>query len=82
MESSIHSFTLTATKLASKSTDYWPKLMPTNQKNCPSEYRRYPRLGAGVHGAGKLHVGNKTKVLLQDMDLIRFRQEWRPTVSF
>lgn len=76
MESSIHSFTLTASKLAQQ-VDRLLVKMDTHEAEGLTELNiedihdielESPELESYM-------VGNKTKVLLQDMDLIRFRQE-------
>lgn len=76
MESSIHSFTLTATKLANQVENLLAKidahesdeLFELNIEEIEDIELNAPELEPYM-------LGNKTKVLIQDMDLIRFRQE-------
>ena len=76
MESSIHSFTLTATKLANQVEMLLAKidahesdeLFELNIEEIEDIELNAPELEPYM-------LGNKTKVLIQDMDLIRFRQE-------
>lgn len=76
MESSIHSFTLTATKLAQQVERLLAK-MDAHESEALDELNiedihDFELESTELEG---YMVGNKTKVLLQDMDLIRFRQE-------
>jgi SNF2 family DNA or RNA helicase len=76
MESSIHSFTLTAEKLANQVEHLLGKLdehesgelVELNIEEIEDIELNAPELEPYL-------LGNKTKVLIQDMDLIRFRQE-------
>ena len=76
MESSIHSFTLTATKLANQVESLLAKidahesdeLFELNIEEIEDVELNAPEFEPYM-------LGNKTKVLIQDMDLIRFRQE-------
>ena len=76
MESSIHSFTLTATKLANQVERLLAKidahesdeLFELNIEEIEDVELNAPEFEPYM-------LGNKTKVLIQDMDLIRFRQE-------
>lgn len=76
MESSIHSFTLTATKLANQVEILLAKidahesdeLFELNIEEIHDVELNAPEFEPYM-------LGNKTKVLIQDMDLIRFRQE-------
>jgi ERCC4-related helicase len=76
MESSIHSFTLTATKLANQVESLLSKidahesdeLFELNIEEIEDVELNAPEFEPYM-------LGNKTKVLIQDMDLIRFRQE-------
>ncbi|GAB1256188.1 DEAD/DEAH box helicase [Aurantivibrio plasticivorans] len=76
MESSIHSFTLTATKLANQVETLLAKidahesdeLFELNIEEIEDVELNAPEFEPYM-------LGNKTKVLIQDMDLIRFRQE-------
>lgn len=83
MESSIHSFTLTATKLAQQVDRLLAKI-DAHESEELSELNIEDIHDFELESTEleSYMVGNKTKVLLQDMDLIRFRQELRPTVSF
>lgn len=76
MESSIHSFTLTATKLANQVEGLLAKidahesdeLFELNIEEIEDVELNAPEFEPYM-------LGNKTKALIQDMDLIRFRQE-------
>jgi len=76
MESSIHSFSLTASKLANQVENLLAKIdahesediFELNIEDIEDVELNAPELEPFL-------LGNKTKVLIQDMDLIRFRQE-------
>ena len=76
MESSIHSFTLTATKLAQQVDRLLAKI-DAHESEELSELNIEDIHDFELESTEleSYMVGNKTKVLLQDMDLIRFRQE-------
>ena len=74
MESSIHSFTLTATKLAQQVDRLLAKI-DAHESEELSELNIEDIHDFESTELESYMVGNKTKVLLQDMDLIRFRQE-------
>lgn len=76
MESSIHSFALTVTKLAEQVDRLLAKINAHESGDIDAlniEELHDFELESGEFAP--YMVGNKTKVLLQDMDLIRFRQE-------
>ena len=76
MESSIHSFTLTATKLLQQVDTLLAKIDAHESEELTElnieEIHDFELESTELES---FMVGNKTKVLLQDMDLIRFRQE-------
>lgn len=76
MESSIHSFTLTATKLAEQVNSLLVKIEAHESEDIDAlsieDIHDFELESTELES---FMVGNKTKVLLQDMDLIRFRQE-------
>ncbi|MFU0862266.1 C-terminal helicase domain-containing protein [Escherichia coli] len=76
MESSIHSFTLTATKLAQQVDRLLAKIDAHESEDLTElnieDIHDFELESTELES---YMVGNKTKVLLQDMDLIRFRQE-------
>lgn len=76
MESSIHSFTLTVTKLAQQVERLLAKIDAHESEELAElnieDIHDFELESTELEG---YMVGNKTKVLLQDMDLIRFRQE-------
>lgn len=76
MESSIHSFTLTATKLAEQVNNLLVKIEAHESEDVDAlsieDIHDFELESTELES---FMVGNKTKVLLQDMDLIRFRQE-------
>jgi hypothetical protein len=76
MESSIHSFTLTASKLARQVDLLLAKIDSHESEDLTelsiSDIHDFELESTELES---YMVGNKTKVLLQDMDLIRFRQE-------
>ncbi|HEY9136376.1 MAG TPA: C-terminal helicase domain-containing protein, partial [Pseudomonadales bacterium] len=76
MESSIHSFTLTATKLAQQVERLLAKIDAHESEELTElnieDIHDFELESTELEN---YMVGNKTKVLLQDMDLIRFRQE-------
>ena len=76
MESSIHSFSLTTTKLAKQVENLLAKVDAHESEELTElsieEIHDFELESTELEG---YMVGNKTKVLLQDMDLIRFRQE-------
>lgn len=76
MESSIHSFTLTATKLAQQVDRLLTKIDAHESEELTElnieDIHDFELESTELEN---YIVGNKTKVLLQDMDLIRFRQE-------
>jgi ERCC4-related helicase len=76
MESSIHSFTLTVTKLANQVERLLAKMDAHESDDVDAlsieEIHDFELESTELE---PFMVGNKTKVLLQDMDLIRFRQE-------
>lgn len=76
MESSIHSFTLTATKLALQVDNLLAKIDAHESDDVDAlsieDLHDFELESTELE---TYMVGNKTKVLLQDMDLIRFRQE-------
>ncbi len=76
MESSIHSFTLTASKLA-KQVDRLLAKIDAHESDEVDELSIEDIHDFELESTEleTFMVGNKTKVLLQDMDLIRFRQE-------
>ncbi|XKH60743.1 DEAD/DEAH box helicase family protein [Halomonas sediminis] len=76
MESSIHSFTLTASKLAQQVDRLLAKIDAHESDEVDElsieDIHDFELESTELEA---FMVGNKTKVLLQDMDLIRFRQE-------
>ena len=76
MESSIHSFTLTVTKLANQVDHLLAKLDAHESEEVDAlsieEIHDFELESTELE---PFMIGKKTKVLLQDMDLIRFRQE-------
>jgi len=76
MESSIHSFTMTASKLAQQVDHLLAKIDAHESDEVDElsieEIHDFELESTELEA---FMVGNKTKVLLQDMDLIRFRQE-------
>ena len=80
MESSIHSFTLTATKLSNQVDALLSKIdaHDSDLKNDGVFELNIEEIEDIELNAPEFEpylLGNKTKVLIQDMDLIRFRQE-------
>ena len=76
MESSIHSFSITADKLASRVEGLLAKI--EEHENGDMEALNIEDIQDFDLDSPELEpfmIGNKTKVLLQDMDLIRFKQE-------
>lgn len=76
MESSIHSFTLTATKLTNQVESLLAKI-DTHESDELFELsiEEIEDVELNAPEFEPYMLGNKTKVLIQDMDLIRFRQE-------
>ncbi|PHS00151.1 MAG: helicase [Blastopirellula sp.] len=81
MESSIHSFGLTADKLASRVEGLLGKIEEHESGDLSQEKMEALNI-EDIHDFDldspelePFMIGNKTKVLLQDMDLIRFKQE-------
>ncbi|WP_284880590.1 helicase-related protein [Acinetobacter variabilis] len=76
MESSIHSFTLTVTKLLQQVNHLLAKIDAHESEEVEAlsieDIQDFELESTELEA---LMIGNKTKVLLQDMDLIRFRQE-------
>lgn len=80
MESSIHSFTLTATKLANQVESLLAKIDAhesalENDSLFELNIEEIEDVELNAPEFEPYMLGNKTKVLIQDMDLIRFRQE-------
>lgn len=80
MESSIHSFTLTATKLANQVENLLAKIDAhesdiQNDSVFELNIEEIEDIELNAPELEPYMLGNKTKVLIQDMDLIRFRQE-------
>ena len=76
MESSIHSFTLTATKLANQVDTLLAKIdAHENDELFELNIEDIEDVELNAPEFEPYMLGNKTKVLIQDMDLIRFRQE-------
>lgn len=76
MESSIHSFTLTATKLANQVDTLLAKIdAHENDELFELNIEEIEDVELNAPEFEPYMLGNKTKVLIQDMDLIRFRQE-------
>lgn len=76
MESSIHSFSITADKLANRVEGLLAKI--EEHENGDMEALNIEDIHDFDLDSPELEpfmIGNKTKVLLQDMDLIRFKQE-------
>ncbi|KAF1024310.1 MAG: DEAD-box ATP-dependent RNA helicase RhpA [Acinetobacter bereziniae] len=76
MESSIHSFTLTVAKLVNQVTGLLDKIDKLQQSDI--EALNIEEIQDIEFESAELEpymIGNKTKVLLQDMDLIRFKQD-------
>jgi len=76
MESSIHSFSITSDKLASRVEGLLAKI--EEHENGDMEALNIEDIHDFDLDSPELEpfmIGNKTKVLLQDMDLIRFKQE-------
>lgn len=81
MESSIHSFSLTADKLAGRVEGLLAKIEEHESGRLSEEMTEALNI-EDIHDFDldspelePFMIGNKTKVLLQDMDLIRFKQE-------
>ncbi|WP_313584348.1 helicase-related protein [Acinetobacter variabilis] len=76
MESSIHSFTLTVTKLLQQVNHLLAKIDAHESEEVEAlsieDIQDFELESTELEA---FMIGNKTKVLLQDMDLIRFRQE-------
>lgn len=76
MESSIHSFTLTVTKLLQQVNHLLAKIDAHESEDVEAlsieDIQDFELESTELEA---FMIGNKTKVLLQDMDLIRFRQE-------
>lgn len=81
MESSIHSFTLTASKLANQVENLLSKIdahenaINTDDSIFELNIEEIEDIELNAPELEPYLLGNKTKVLIQDMDLIRFRQE-------
>lgn len=76
MESSIHSFAMTATKLANQVENLLAKIDAHESDDVDAlNIEDLHDFELESTEFEPLMVGNKTRVLLQDMDLIRFRQE-------
>ena len=76
MESSIHSFTLTAGKLAAQVEKLLTKIDAHESTELfELNIEEIEDIELNAPDLEPYMLGNKTKVLIQDMDLIRFRQE-------
>lgn len=76
MESSIHSFTLTVTKLLQQVNHLLAKIDAHESEEVEAlSIEDIQDVELESTELEAFMIGNKTKVLLQDMDLIRFRQE-------
>ena len=76
MESSIHSFSLTTDKLAGKVNDLLAKIEDHESGDMEAlNIEDIHDFDLDSPDLDPFMIGNKTKVLLQDMDLIRFKQE-------
>ncbi|WP_044435584.1 helicase-related protein [Acinetobacter ursingii] len=76
MESSIHSFTLTISKLLSQVENLLSKIDAHDSDLIDAlNIEELQDIELESTELEQFMIGNKTKVLLQDMDLIRFRQE-------
>jgi len=76
MESSIHSFSLTAGKLASQVETLLAKIDAHEDEDVfELNIEEIEDIELNAPELEPFLLGNKTKVLIQDMDLIRFRQE-------
>lgn len=76
MESSIHSFTLTASRLANQVTNLLDKIdAHESDEVFELSIEEIEDVELNAPELEPYLLGNKTKVLIQDMDLIRFRQE-------
>lgn len=76
MESSIHSFTLTVSKLLNQVESLLSKIDDHDSDLIDAlNIEELQDIELESTELEQFMIGNKTKVLLQDMDLIRFRQE-------
>ncbi|BCA95207.1 helicase [Legionella antarctica] len=76
MESSIHSFTLTATRLANQVENLLAKIdAHESDELFELNIEEIEDVELDAPEFEPYMLGNKTKVLIQDIDLIRFRQE-------
>jgi len=76
MESSIHSFTLTVGKLLAQVDALLAKIEEHEQSDVDAlNIEDIQDIEMDAPEFEPFLIGNKTKILLQDMDLIRFRQE-------